>query len=238
MRIFVEGLPSFRSAGLGTAFGAPFGWQTIFYVLAIVTMTFGNLAALTQTNTKRLLAYSSVAHAGYLLIGIVAGPPRGITAVLVYLVTYLLMQMGAFAVIVVLRRRDVIGDEIQDFSGLAGTHPGLAFAMLVFLLSLAGIPLTAGFMGKLWLFGAAIDAGYVGLAVIGVLNSALSLCYYARIVVLMWTRGEEPEAPIHASPGLLAVVALTAAGTLVLGIYPRYLFDIAASSAAALGLVR
>jgi NADH-quinone oxidoreductase subunit N len=110
--------------------------------------------------------------------------------------------------------------------------------MLVFLLSLAGIPLTAGFMGKLWLFGAAIDAGYVGLAVIGVLNSALSLYYYARIVVLMWTKGEEPEVPIHVSPGLLAVVALTAAGTLVLGIYPRYLFDIAASSAAALGVIR
>ena len=131
----------------------------------------------------------------------------------------------------------MIGDELKDFTGLAASQPALAFAMLVFLLSLGGIPPTAGFMGKLWLFGAAIDAGYVGLAVMGVLNSALSLYYYARIVVLMWSEDEDEGAPaIHPSPGLVAVVAVAAVGTIVLGVYPRYLFDLAATSAAALGV--
>ena len=108
----------------------------------------------------------------------------------------------------------MIGDELKDFTGLAASQPALAFAMLVFLLSLGGIPLTAGFMGKLWLFGAALDAGYVGLAVVGVLNSALSLYYYARIVVLMWSEDEDQVAPaVHPSPGLVAAVAVAAVGT-------------------------
>jgi NADH-quinone oxidoreductase subunit N len=238
IRIFVEGLPAFRVEGLGFISGLPYGWRDVFYVLSIVTMTLGNLSALAQTNTKRLLAYSSIAHAGYLLIGVVAGPPRGITAALVYFVAYALMQLGAFAVIVMLRRRDVIGDELKDFTGLAETHPAMAFAMLVFLLSLAGIPATAGFMGKLWLFGAALDAGYVWLAVIGVLNSALSLYYYARLVVLMWTPAAETVAqpPFQPSRALTAVVAVAIAGTIGLGLYPRFLFEVAASSAASLGV--
>ena len=238
IRIFVEGLPAFRVEGLGFVSGQAFGWRDLFYVLSIVTMTLGNLSALAQTNTKRLLAYSSIAHAGYLLIGVVAGPPRGITAALVYFVAYALMQLGAFAVVVMLRRRDVIGDELKDFTGLARTHPAMAFAMLVFLLSLGGIPATAGFMGKLWLFGAALDAGYVWLAVIGVLNSALSLYYYARIVMLMWTAeaAEVAAPPFRPSPALTAVVAVAVAGTIGLGLYPRFLFEIAASSAASLGV--
>ena len=238
MRIFVEGLPAFREAGLGVAFGQPFGWRTFFYLLSVVTMTVGNLAAITQTNTKRLLAYSSIAHAGYLLIGIVAGPPRGITAALVYLMVYAFMQLGAFAVIVHLRRRDVIGDELKDLAGLSRTHPWMAAAMLVFMLSLGGIPPTAGFMGKLWLFGAAIDAGYVWLAVIGVLNSALSLYYYVRIVVFMWIREPEGLEPAgRPAPALATAVLVAAAGTIVLGIYPQLLFELAASSAASLGAV-
>jgi NADH-quinone oxidoreductase subunit N len=238
MRIFLEGLPAFRVEGLGSISGQPFGWRDVFYVLSIATMTLGNLSALAQANTKRLLAYSSIAHAGYLLIGVVAGPPRGITAALVYFVAYGLMQLGAFTVIVMLRRRDVIGDELKDFTGLARTHPAMAFAMLVFLLSLGGIPSTAGFMGKLWLFGAALDAGYVWLAVIGVLNSALSLYYYARIVVLMWSTREADgvEPAFRPSPALTAVVAVAVAGTIGLGLYPRVLFDIAATSAASLGV--
>ena len=238
IRIFIEGLPAFRVEGLGVVSGLPFGWRDVFYLLSIVTMTLGNLSALAQTNTKRLLAYSSIAHAGYLLIGVVAGPPRGITAALVYFVAYALMQLGAFAVVVMLRRRDVIGDELKDFTGLAATHPAMAFAMLVLLLSLGGIPATAGFMGKLWLFGAALDAGYVWLAVIGVLNSALSLYYYARIVMLMWTTEAAASAPpsFRPSPALTVVVAVAVAGTIGLGLYPRFLFEIAASSAASLGV--
>jgi NADH-quinone oxidoreductase subunit N len=236
MRIFVEGLPAFRVDGLGVAFGEEFGWRSFFYVLSVVTMTVGNIAALTQSNIKRMLAYSSIAHAGYVLIGVVAGPPRGISAALVYLMVYSFMQLGAFAVVVMLRRRDIIGDELKDLTGLYSTHPWAAVAMLIFMLSLGGIPPTAGFMGKLWLFGAAIDARYVWLAVIAVVNSALSLYYYVRIVVFMWiAEGETPGSPFRISPALAAVLIVTAAGTVILGVYPRVLFEVAEFSAATLG---
>src|SRR5438477_1091754 len=161
LRIFLEGLPAMIDH-----------WRLLFEALAIVTMTVGNLAALTQSNIKRMLAYSSIAHAGYLMIGIVAGTPRGIAAMLIYLAVYSFMQLGAFAVIITLRRQDVVGDELKDFSGLHVRQPFAAFAMLLFMLSLGGIPPTAGFMGKLWLFGAAIDAAYIWVAVTGVLNRA------------------------------------------------------------------
>jgi NADH-quinone oxidoreductase subunit N len=237
MRIFVEGLPAFRTDGLGVVFGQPYGWSTFFYVLSVVTMTVGNIAALTQGNIKRMLAYSSIAHAGYVLIGVVAGPPRGTTAALIYLMVYAFMQLGAFAVVVMLRRRDIIGDELKDLTGLYATHPGAALAMLIFMLSLGGIPPTAGFMGKLWVFGAAIDAHYTGLAIIGVVNSALSLYYYVRVVVFMWITDEEPVSPrVRLSPALAAVLVVTVAGTMILGMYPQLLFDFAASSAATLGV--
>jgi NADH-quinone oxidoreductase subunit N len=238
LRIFVEGLPAFRLDGLGVAWGTPFGWAAFFYVLAIVTMTVGNLAALTQTNTKRLLAYSSIAHAGYLLIGVVAGTTLGVTAALLYLGVYLFMQFGAFAVVVMLRRKEAIGDELKDLTGLYFSHPGAAIAMLIFMLSLGGIPPTAGFLGKMWIFGAAIDAGYVWLAVIGVLNSALSLYYYVRIVVLMWISEPEGEpVPFRISPALAAVLVVAVAGSLLFGVYPRLLFELAQASAATLGVV-
>jgi NADH-quinone oxidoreductase subunit N len=237
LRIFVEGLPAFRVQGLGIAFGEPFGWRAFFYVLAILTMTVGNIAALTQGNIKRMLAYSSIAHAGYVLIGVVAGPPRGVEAALVYLTVYALMQLGAFAVVAMLRRRDVIGDELKDLTGLSATHPGAAVAMLIFMLSLGGIPPTAGFMGKLWIFAAAIDAGYIGLAVIGVLNSALSLYYYVRVVVFMWVRDAEGAPALRLTPALTAALVLTAAGTVVFGLYPGPLFELASASSAALGRV-
>jgi NADH-quinone oxidoreductase subunit N len=224
LRLFVEGLPSMSA-----------DWQQLFWVLSVVTMTAGNIAAVTQTNVKRLLAYSSIAHAGYVLIGVVAGTSRGITAMLVYLFIYAFMQLGAFAVIVVLHRRDAIGDELKDFSGLSFRNPVAAFAMLLFMLSLGGIPPTAGFMGKFWLFGAAIDAQCYWLAVIGVLNSAISLYYYVRIVVFMYIKRDVSGSEPTTSPALGVVLALTIAGTLVLGVYPRLLFDVAAASARSLG---
>lgn len=238
LRIFIEALPAFRVDGLGTVWGQPLGWGDFFYVLAIVTMTVGNVAALTQNNLKRMLAYSSIAHAGYILIGVVAGTTRGVTAALVYMMVYALMQLGAFAVVVMLRRKDVIGDQLKDLSGLYTTHPGAAVAMLVFMLSLGGIPPTAGFMGKLWIFGAAIDAGYVWLAVIGVLNSAVSLYYYVRVVVFMWISApEEDSVPLQISPAIATVLALMVLGTIVFGVYPEALFDFAERSAASLGAV-
>jgi NADH-quinone oxidoreductase subunit N len=225
LRIFVEGLPAMSA-----------DWRLLFYVLSVVTMTVGNFAALTQTNLKRMLAYSSIAHAGYVLIGVVAGTARGVTATLIYLLIYSFMQLGAFAVIVLLRRADEVGDELKDFSGLAFRNPFAAFAMLIFMLSLGGIPPTAGFMGKLWLFGAAIDAGYYWLAVIGVLNSAVSLYYYIRVVVFMYLKKETIGSEPRTRPTLALALAVAIVATLVLGVYPRLLFEVAEASARTLGV--
>jgi NADH-quinone oxidoreductase subunit N len=225
IRIFVEGLKPMSE-----------DWRLLFAVLAVITMTVGNVAAVTQTNVKRMLAYSSIAHAGYVLIGIVAGTWRGLTATLVYLLIYSFMQLGAFAVIVLLRREDVQGDELKDFSGLAFRNPFAAFAMLLFMLSLGGIPPTAGFMGKLWLFGAAIEAKYYWLAVIGVLNSAISLYYYVRIVVFMYLKKDAIGSEPRTTPALAVVLGVAIVGTLVLGLYPRVLFELADASARTLGV--
>jgi NADH-quinone oxidoreductase subunit N len=154
---------------------------------------------------------------------------------LIYLFVYSFMQIGAFAVVVLLRRRDVVGDELKDFSGLSFRSPFAAFAMLMFMLSLGGIPPTAGFMGKFWLFGAAIDAGYVWLAVIGVLNSAISLYYYIRLVVFMYLRKETMGSEPVAGPSMAVALAVAVAATLVLGVYPRLLFQVAEASARTLG---
>ena len=236
LRIFLEALPAFHSGGLGSSFGAPVGWSTVLSMVAVATMTVGNIAAMTQANIKRMLAYSSVAHAGYVLIGVVAGTSRGITAALIYLMVYVFMQLGAFAVVASLRRRDIIGDDLKDLSGLYASRPAAALAMLLFMLSLGGIPLTAGFMGKLWLFGAAVDAGYIWLAVIGVANSAISLYYYVRVVVYMWVAEPDSSAASYAmSRFLTAAIALCVAGTLLFGLYPNMLFDFAARSASSLG---
>ena len=224
LRIFLEGLPVMKGH-----------WQLLFEVLAIATMTIGNLGALTQSNLKRMLAYSSIAHAGYVLIGVVAGTPRGVAATLIYLSIYAFMQLGAFAVIVMMRRQDVAGDELKDFSGLSARHPLAAFAMLLFMLSLGGIPPTAGFMGKFWLFSAAIDAGYVWLAVIGVLNSAISLYYYIRIVVFMYLKPPTDASEPKTNPAMALTLAVAVAATLVIGLYPRSLFEVAERSARTLG---
>jgi len=201
-------------------------------------MTVGNIAALTQSNIKRMLAYSSIAHAGYLLIAIVAAtrvPQTGVKAALIYLVVYAFMQFGAFGVVTLLRRHDVIGEELKDMSGLFQRSPLVGTAMLLFMLSLGGIPPTAGFMGKLWLFSAAIDGGYYWLAVIGVLNSAVSLYYYLRVVVFMWFKGDPTGSELVMSPGMAILLAITIAGTIAIGVYPRPLFDLADISARTLG---
>jgi NADH-quinone oxidoreductase subunit N len=225
LRLCIEGLPTMGA-----------DWRLLFEVLAIVTMTVGNVAALTQTNLKRMLAYSSIAHAGYLLMGLVAGTPRGVAAMLIYLFVYAFMQLGAFAIIVMMRRKDMVGDELKDFSGLHFRHPFAAFAMLLFMLSLGGIPPTAGFMGKFWLFGAAIESGYVWLAVIGVLNSAVSLYYYIRVVVFMYLKKETTGSEPTLSPGLAFTVALAVVATIAFGIYPRQVFEAAEASVQSLDM--
>jgi NADH-quinone oxidoreductase subunit N len=226
IRIFYEGLPSMNA-----------DWRLLFQVLAIVTMTVGNIAAVTQSNIKRMLAYSSIAHAGYLLIGVAVGTSRGVTAMLVYLFVYAFMQLGAFGVLLLLHRKDVAGDELKDFSGLYLRSPFAAFAMLLFMLSLGGIPPTAGFMGKFWLFSAAIDAHYYWLAVIGVLNSAISLYYYLRIVVFMYLKADTSGSQPTTSPALAMALGVAVVATVVLGVYPRLLFELADASARTLGAV-
>ena len=238
LRIFIESLPAMRVSLVEARVGssAPeIGWGIMFYMLAVVTMTVGNFAALTQSNLKRMLAYSSIAHAGYLLIGVVTGTARGVTAMLVYLFVYAFMQLGAFAVLALLRREDVAGDELKDLNGLFFRQPFAAVAMLLFMLSLGGIPPTAGFMGKFWLFSAAIESGYVWLAVIGVLNSAVSLYYYIRIVVYMMLKNEPAGSEPRQSPALAVVLVTAVVATLVLGMYPEPLFEFAEASAQTLG---
>ncbi len=227
LRIFQEALPALRD-----------DWQPLFWLLAVLTMTVGNVAALTQSNLKRLLAYSSIAHAGYILIGVAVGTPWGVQAMLIYLMVYVFMQLGAFAVVAMMRRQDAIGDELKDLSGLYARNPAAAVAMVLFLLSLGGIPPTAGFMGKFWLFGAAIDAGFYWLAVIAVANSALSLYYYVRIVVFMWVKDEPIGSPAIAGPAMAVALTVGVVGTVLLGTYPAPLFDFAEVSAQTLGTVR
>ncbi len=195
-------------------------------------MTVGNIAALTQSNLKRMLAYSSIAHAGYLLIGLIVRTERGVAAMLVYLGVYLFMQLGAFAVVAMMRRSDVVGDELKDLNGLFARSPVAGCAMLFFMLSLGGIPPTAGFMGKVWLFGAAIDAGYIWLAVIAVANSAISIYYYLRVVVFMWISEEEAVgSPVVIGPAMGIALGVALIGTLVLGLYPQMLFEQAEAAA-------
>ena len=214
LRIFIEGLPALLA-----------DWQVLFWVLAAVTMTVGNLAAITQSNTKRMLAYSSIAHAGYVLIGVVAGTERGVAAAMIYLWVYIFMQLGAFAVIAMLRRQDVVGDELKDLSGLYLRKPFAAIAMLIFMLSLGGIPPTAGFMGKLWLFGAAVESGFVWLAVIFVVNSVISLYYYYRVIVFMWLKDETVGSDIAMGPAMATALVIAVVGSLLFGVYPQVLFD-------------
>ncbi len=224
LRIFVVGLPVLSAE-----------WMPLFYVLAVVSMTVGNIAALTQSNLKRMLAYSSIAHAGYLLIGVVVGTERGWAAMLVYLGVYLFMQLGAFAVVAAMRRSDVVGDELKDLNGLSKRSPMAAFAMLFFMLSLGGIPPTAGFMGKVWLFGAAIEAEFIWLAVVAVANSALSIYYYIRVVVFMWINQDEPAgSPITIGFAMKLTLGIALAGTIVLGLYPQHLFSWALDAASTL----
>jgi NADH-quinone oxidoreductase subunit N len=225
-RIFYEGLPSLSA-----------DWTMLFYVLSVVTMTVGNIAALTQSNIKRMLAYSSIAHAGYILIGVIAGTSRGVAAALIYLLIYAFMQIGAFAVVVVMRRADMVGDEIKDLSGLFRRAPMAAVAMLLFMLSLGGIPPTAGFMGKFWIFSAAIEANYVWLAVIGVLNAVVSLYYYMRVVVQMFMKSETTGSELVMTPAMVVTLVIAVVGTLMIGVFPRPVFEIAELSARTLGVI-
>ncbi len=195
-------------------------WVPIMAAVSVMTMTIGNIAAITQSNVKRMLAYSSISHAGYILIGFIAGNETGLTAVPLYLFIYTFTNLGAWSVIVALRRKDVIGEQIDDMAGLFFRHPAGAVLMLIFLLSLAGIPPTAGFIGKYYLFAAAIETGHNALAVIAVLNAAISIYFYFRIVVSMFMREATEKTGLMYAPGLTMTLAIATVFTLLIGVYP------------------
>ena len=196
-------------------------WAPLLAVVAVLSMTVGNLAAITQSNVKRLLAYSSISHAGYILLGLVAGNDTGIQGVLVYVLVYTFMNLGAFLVIVALRRKGLPGEDIDDFAGLVHKSPGYAFLMLIFLLSLAGIPPTAGFIGKYFIFLSLIQTGHYYLAVIATLYVAVAIYYYFRIVRSMFVGVLVERTPVATSFGLRLALAITGIMTLAIGLYPQ-----------------
>ena len=192
-------------------------WTAVLIGIAILTMAAGNILALVQTNIKRMLAYSSIAHAGYMLLGIITGILEGRQAMMTYMLIYAFMNMGAFAVVIMLDK----GEEIKDYDGLAKSRPLVAALMLVFMFSLTGIPPTAGFIGKFNLFMAAINAGYTWLVVIAVIFSAISAYYYLRVVMNMYMK-EAPggEAVIHTSASLGLALLITVVMVFAIGIIP------------------
>jgi NADH-quinone oxidoreductase subunit N len=205
-------------------------WTRLIMVLAVLSISVGSILALAQTNVKRMLAYSSIAHAGFALLGLIAGGPGGLTSMMVYLAIYGLMNLGAFAVVIALRREGVQGETLSDFEGLAKAHPVTSVLMLIFMFSLVGIPPTAGFVGKFAVFAAVIRAGYTPLAVIGVVFSVVSAFFYLRVVILMYMREPESEEPLSTSLPLNLVLAATVAAIIVLGVYPSPLLDFAQSA--------
>ena len=188
--------------------------------VAMLSMLYGNIVAIAQRNIKRLLAYSGIAQIGNILIGMAAGTRMGADAVLFYLLTYLFANLGAFAVVIAFSQT-TNSDEIEDYSGLNRRSPFLAFAMLVFLLSLAGVPPLAGFIGKLYLFVAAIKEGLYTLIVVGLISIVISLYYYLVVVKKMYISEPADPTPIKVSGVLQSVIYVGLAGTLILGIYPR-----------------
>jgi NADH-quinone oxidoreductase subunit N len=219
VRIFTEALPAIRPM-----------WEPMLAVVAVLTMTLGNLAALTQTSVKRLLAYSSIAHAGYMLLGLVAGNQTGLKGLAVYMLTYVFMNVGAFLVVVALRRGDTHGEQVSDLAGLAKHSPGYAAWMVVFLLSLAGIPPTAGFIGKYYIFLGLVETGHYILAGIGVLYVAVAVYYYFRIVRSMYLDEAAEPAPLATSTGMRMALGFSAALTLAIGVYPEPFLRLAGAS--------
>jgi NADH-quinone oxidoreductase subunit N len=230
MRVFIFAFPVVvANARPGVGAQLHEAWVTVMMGLAILTMLIGNVVAIVQNNVKRLLAYSSIAHAGYALVGFVAAGAAtdidqrnsAISAVIFYLLCYAVMNTGAFVVVTLIARSGDRRTEVEDYKGIGFKSPLLAFSLSLFLLSMLGMPLTAGFMGKLMVFSAAIHQGYVVLVVIGVINSAISAYYYLRLIIVMFfgERTTEWVAPLIPASSAVAL-ALTIIGVLYLGIFP------------------
>lgn len=207
-------------------------WKALLWVLAVLTMTVGNVAALAQDNIKRMLAFSGIAHAGYILVAVITGSKMGSSSVLYYLLAYAFMNIGAFGVVALLGGK---GDEylnIDDYAGMGFKMPGIAFAMSVFMFSMAGIPPLAGFVGKFYIFSAAVDAGYIGLAIIGVINSVVSAYYYLRVTVVMYMKEPVRGFDGIALKGLpILALAISVIGIVYLGVVPAAIMELARQSA-------
>jgi NADH-quinone oxidoreductase subunit N len=210
-------------------------WAPLVGLVAAITIMVGNWAAVTQENSKRLLAYSSISNAGYLLLGLVAGNTYGYLGLVIYLLVYTLMNMGAFGVIISLRRRGIIGDNVEDLTGLAQKAPGLAAMMGIFMLSLGGLPMTGGFIGKYFLFGGLIQRGtaegkswYIWLAIWAILNTVVSFYYYVRFIKVMYLGDRvADDKPLTLAPALQAALIASLVGIIFIGIYPQPVIQLA-----------
>jgi NADH-quinone oxidoreductase subunit N len=207
-------------------------WVPIVWVLAICTMMVGTVVGVAQTSIKRMLAYSSIAHGGYLLVAMVTGSGIAKSSILFYVLVYALTNLGAFAVIGLLGTRDKPLDLVEDYKGLWYVQPGAAFLLTVFLLSLGGFPPTAGFVAKWYVFTAAVGAGQYALAIIGLLTSVVSVFFYLRVIVMMYMSGEPAEGSVSTPLPRTALAALTVSviALLYLGVLPSRLLDLAAAS--------
>jgi NADH-quinone oxidoreductase subunit N len=203
-------------------------WTSLLWILAVMTMVVGNVIAIYQTDIKRILAFSSIAHAGYALVGIVAYNEVGLAGVAFYLLAYTFMNLGAFAVLVLAGKKGEENLTLDGFAGFGYKQPVLAIALSIFLFSLMGLPPTAGFTGKFYVFAGAVKSGYIWLAVIGVLNSAVSLYYYLRIMVYMYFKEPtEDFAWVKLYPGALLSILLAVIGVFYLGVIPDAVMDLA-----------
>jgi NADH-quinone oxidoreductase subunit N len=217
IRIFMVAFPALKG-----------DWTSLLWTLAVLTMTVGNITALYQLNIKRMLAYSSIAHAGYILVGFVAANAVGTTGIMFYLLSYAFMNIGAFAILILVGKGTDERNNLEDFTGFGFKHPVLGMLLSLFLFSLAGIPPAAGFIGKFYLFSGAIQAGYVWLAIIGVLNSAASVYYYLRVMVFMYMKKPTEEFDwFKVSPTMALCLLIAAAGVLIPGVVPGFVLELA-----------
>jgi len=241
-RLFLYGLPGLRSTMAGDPannIAALPGWALLLGIAAAITIVWGSLGALTQQNTKRLLAYSSISHAGFTLLGLVAGNQTGYTGFIIYLFVYTVMNLGVFGCIIALRRRGIIGDRMDDFNGLMGKAPWLTVMMTIFLLSLGGIPPTAGFVGKLWLFMGLVETGnpwLIRLAILASVMTVVSLFYYLRFIVAMFIKPETETQPIKLAPSVQVVLAVAALFVILVGIFPQRIIGLTQKAASSQGI--
>ena len=221
---------------MGALTGMRADWAPLLGLVAAITILVGNWAAVTQENSKRLLAYSSISNAGYLLLGLIAQNEYGTNGLIIYLLVYTLMNLGAFGIIISLRRRGIIGDNVDDFTGLGQKAPGMAIMMTIFMLSLGGLPVTGGFIGKYFLFGGLIQRGaadgkswYYWLAIWAILNTVVSFYYYVRFIRAMYLSDRvADEKPLARSPALMTALVVSLIGIIFIGIYPQPFIEMAA----------